>query len=153
MASLNYDDVFSEFLGNIKDPEMGKLDETTAYEIMTEYLHKAVSSVYVRRLFSSISLDDEVQELTFTMSKKVDDASDEDFVRTMLGKAMALQWITPQVQSKVNLAQVFTGSDFKFFSQSNHISELRAMKSDIEKDLQSFILTRGYIYNDYLEDN
>lgn len=153
MASLSYDKIFSEFLGNMTDPTIANLDKTQAYEIMTDYLHKAVSSVYVRRLFSSISFDDEVQEMTYEMAKKTDDNADNDFVQVMLGKAMILQWITPQVQSKVNLAQMFTGSDQRFFSQASHVSELRAMKSDIEKDLQSFILTRGYVYNDYLEDN
>ena len=128
------------------------MDKSKAYAIMTEYLHKAVSPVYIRRLFSSLSCDDEVQEFTYTLAKKIDDGADEDFVRMMIGKSMVLQWVTPQVQSKVNIAQMFTGSEQKFYSQSNHISELRAMKSDIEKDLQSYILTRGYVYNGYLEE-
>lgn len=151
MASLSYDVIFSNFLGNITDPVLAGQAESIANEIMVEYLHKAVSAVYVRRLFSSITLDDDVQILTFAMKKIVDEAADNDFVSTMLGKSMAVQWIAPQVQSKVNIAQMFTGSTRKFFSQSAHISELRALKSDMEKDLQSYILTRGSFYNDYVE--
>lgn len=151
MASLSYDVIFSNFLGNITDPVLAGQAESLANEIMVEYLHKAVSAVYVRRLFSSITLDDDVQILTFAMKKIVDEAADNDFVSTMLGKSMAVQWIAPQVQSKVNIAQMFTGSTRKFFSQSAHISELRALKSDMEKDLQSYILTRGSFYNDYVE--
>ena len=151
MASLSYDVIFSNFLGNITDPVLAAQAESLANEIMVEYLHKAVSAVYVRRLFSSITLDDEIQTLTFTMKKVVDEAADNDFVSAMLGKSMAVQWISPQVQSKVNMAQMFTGSTKKFYSQSNHISELRALKSDMEKDLQSYILTRGSFYNGYVE--
>lgn len=151
MASLSYDVIFSNFLGNITDPVLAGQAESLANEIMVEYLHKAVSAVYVRRLFSSITLDDEIQTLTFTMKKAVDDEADMDFVSTMLGKSMAVQWISPQVQSKVNIAQMFTGSTKKFYSQSAHISELRALKSDMEKELQSYILTRGSFYNDYVE--
>ena len=152
MASLSYDEVFSEFLGNITDPVMAKLDENSAIEYLSEYLHKAVSPSYVRRLFSSIKIDDEVQQITYEMAKKIGDDADNDFVRTMLGKSMAVQWLNPQVNSRVNIAQMFTGSDFKFYSQASHISEIRGIKEDMEKDLQSYILSRGYVYNNYLED-
>lgn len=151
MSSLSYDEIFSNFLGNITDPVLAGQNENLANEIMVECLHKAVSSVYVRRLFSSVTLDDEIQTMIFTMKKTVDESADKDFVSTMLGKAMAVQWVTPQVQSKVNIAQMFTGSTKKFYSQSAHLSELRALKSDMEKDLQSYILTRGSFYNDYVE--
>ena len=151
MSSLSYDEIFSNFLGNITDPVLAGQNDNLANEIMVECLHKSVSSVYVRRLFSSITLDDEIQTMTFTMKKTVDESADKDFVSTMLGKAMAVQWVTPQVQSKVNIAQMFTGSTKKFYSQSAHITELRALKSDMEKELQSYILTRGSFYNDYVE--
>lgn len=151
MSSLSYDEIFSNFLGNITDPVLAEQAESLANEIMVEYLHKAVSAVYVRRLFSSITLDDDIQTLTFTMKTTVDESADKDFVSTMLGKSMAVQWITPQVQSKVNIAQMFTGSTKKFYSQSAHLTELRALKSDMEKDLQSYILTRGSFYNNYVE--
>lgn len=151
MTSLSYDVIFSNFLGNITDPVLASQAENLANEIMVEYLHKAVSAVYVRRLFSSITLDDDIQTLTFSMKTIVDESADKDFVATMLGKSMAVQWISPQVQSKVNTAQLLTGSTRKFYSQANHITELRALKSDMEKDLQSYILTRGSFYNDYVE--
>ena len=151
MASLTYDEIYSSFLGNITDPVLAGYAESLANDIMVEDLHKAVSAVYVRRLFSSITLDDDIQTMTFTMKKVVDESADKDFVSTMLGKSMAVQWITPLVQSKVNIAQMFTGSTRRFYSQSNHISELRALKSDMEKDLQTYILTRGSFYNDYVE--
>lgn len=151
MASLSYDVIFSNFLGNITDPVLAEQAESLASEIMVEYLHKAVSAVYVRRLFSSITLDDEIQTLSFTMKKVVDESADIDFVATMLGKSMAVQWITPQVQSKVNIAQMFTGSTKKFYSQKEHLAGLRALKADMDKELQSYILTRGSFYNDYVE--
>lgn len=113
MASLTYDNIFSNFLGNITDPVLAGQTENLANEIMVEYLHKAVSAVYVRRLFSSIILDDDIQTLTFVMKKVVDESADKDFVSTMLGKSMAVQWIVPQVQSKVNIAQLLTGSTRK----------------------------------------
>lgn len=151
MASLSYDEVFAHFLGNVTDPVLANMDDNSVTEYLTEYLHKAVSPSYIRRLFSSISLDDDVQLITYEMAKSIDDDADEDFVKTMLGKSMAVQWVTPQVHSKVNIAQMFTGSDQKWFSQASHIAEIRGIKEDMEKDLQSYILLRGYISNEYLE--
>lgn len=151
MSSLSYDEIFSNFLGNITDPVLAKEAADLVNEMMVEYLHKSVSGVYVRRLFSSILLDDEVQTLTYSMKQAVDESADKDFVSTVLGKAMVVQWATPQVQSKVNMAQMFTGSTKKFYSQSAHLEELRALKSDMEKDLQFYILTRGSFYNGYVE--
>lgn len=151
MSSLSYDEIFSNFLGNITDPVLAGQSENLANEIMVECLHKAISAVYVRRLFSSIVLDDDIQTVTFTMKKSVEESADVDFVSTMLGKSMALQWVIPQVQSKVNIAQMFTGSTKRFFSQKEHLSELRNLKSDMEKDLQFYILTRGSFYNGYVE--
>lgn len=151
MASLSYDEVFELFLGNITDPVLANMDTNTAYEYLSEYLHKAVAPSYVRRLFSSIKLDDQVQLITYEMAKKTDDDADKDFVKTMLGKAMAVQWLSPQINSKINIAQMFTGPDRKFYSQSNHIAEIRGIKEDMEKELQYYILTRGYISNKYLE--
>ncbi len=151
MASLTYDDVFSIFLSNIEDPVIATMDDNTAIEYLTEYLHKAVSPSYIRRLFSSIKLDDDVQLITYEMAKKTDADADADFVTNMLGKSMAVQWVTPQVQSKINIAQMFTGSDQKWFSQASHVTATKSIKEDMEKDLQSYILSRGYIYNEYLE--
>lgn len=113
MSSLSYDEIFFNFLGNITDPVLAGQAENLANEIMVEYLHKAISAVYVRRLFSSITLDDDVQTIIYAMKQPIDESADKDFVATMLGKSMAVQWVTPQVQSKVNIAQMFTGSTKK----------------------------------------
>lgn len=151
MASLSYDEIFAQFLGNVTDPELAKMDDTTATEYLTEYLHKAVSPPYIRRLFSSIKLDDDVQQMTYAMVKVTDTDGDDDFVKTMLGKSMAVQWITPQTQSKINIAQMFSDTDRKFYSQASHLGETKSLKEDMEKELQSYILSRGYIHNKYLE--
>ena len=152
MTSLSYEDIFSDFLGNITDPQIASLEQSDAYAIMSEYLHKTLANPYIRRLFSSVSLDDSILNLKFEMEFNTDENADKDFVRIILSKGMLVEWLRPQVESRINLAQFFAGKEQKFFSQSSHISELRGLYTDTQYELRRMITDRGYIYNSYLED-
>ncbi len=151
MTSISYDDVFDKFIGNVTDIELTSLNESDAYALMGEYLHKSVSEPYVRRLFSSIALDDEVQTLTFEMKLETEESADTDFVTSALAKWMVYEWLRNQVRSKVNTMQMFAGKEQKFYSQSNHVAELRGLMDDTYKECRGFIMDRGWINNSYLE--
>lgn len=151
MASLSYDEIFSDFLGSVTDYDLASIKIDDMYGLMTEYLHKTLSQSYVRRLFSSITFDDIVQMFTFEMANSVDDAADLDFVRYILSKGMVIEWLKPQVRSKVNIAQFFGGKEQKWFSQAQHLSELRGLLEDTQLEMRKAIRDRGYIYNPYLE--
>ena len=151
MASLSYDEIFSDFLGSVTDYDLASIDIDDMYGLMTEYLHKALSQSYVRRLFASVNFDDVVQNLTFEMDNNVDDAADLDFVKYILSKGMVVEWLKPQVRSKVNIAQFFGGKEEKWFSQAQHLSELRGLLEDTQLEMRKAIRDRGYIYNPYLE--
>lgn len=153
MTSLSYDEVFNDFLGRIADYDFSKMDESTANYLMSEYLQKVLSRPYIRRLFSSISYDKEIHLIEFEMAKVVDEDADLEFVKTILSKGMVVEWLEPQVRNRVNIAQFFGGKEQKYYSQSNHISELRALLEDTEIELRREIRDRGYIYNSYLGDS
>lgn len=153
MASLSYDEIFSDFLGSVTDYNLISMEQEDAYSLMTEYLHKSLSQSYIRRLFSSVELDDSSEEFTFEMSYTVDDDSDIDFTKNILSKGMVIEWLKPQVRSKLNIAQMFGGKETKWFSQSSHLAELRGMLEDTELELRKSIRDRGYIYNSYLEES
>lgn len=149
--TLEYDDIFSYFLGNVSDYQIASLNTNDAYELMVEYLEKTVAQPYIRRLFSSVSLNTEIHTLEFEMSYVVEESADRDFVRSLLAKGMVCEWLRPQVRNKVNLSQMFAGKEQRFFSQSQHISELRAMLEDTDIEVRRLIRDRGYINNSYLE--
>ena len=150
MTSLSYDEVFDDFLGRVADFDFSTMDESTANYLMAEYLQKVVSRPYIRRLFNSINTDQEIHLLEFEMVDVVDEDADLEFVKTILSKGMVVEWLEPQVRTKVNIAQFFGGKEQKYYSQSNHISELRGLLEDTEKELKAEIRDRGYIYNAYL---
>ena len=153
MASLSYDEIFSDFLGSVTDYDLASSDIDDMYGLMTEYLHKALSLSYVRRLFSSVSLDDTVQMFSFEINNSVDNDADIDFVKYILSKGMVVEWLKPQVRSKLNIAQFFGGKEQKWFSQAQHLSELRGLLEDTQLEMRKAIRDRGYIYNPYLKED
>lgn len=150
MASLSYETIFSNFLGNVTDFNIASLNISDAYEMMTEYLRKGLAQTYIRRLFSRLVIDDEIQTLEFEMEYKVDDEQDMDFVINILAKAMVIEWLKPQVRNKLNTMQLFGTKEQKFFSQQSHLSELRGLLEDTQLEVRKEIRDRGYIYNAYI---
>lgn len=153
MASLSYEKIFNNFMGTMTDPTFASLTMSEAYELMTEYLHKTMAQSYVRRIFVAAKLDDKIQILEYELAFKTDDSADMDFVEYILARGMLVEWLQPQVQSKVNIAQMIGGSKEKFYSQSSHLAELKGLLSDTKNELRKAIRDRGYIYNSYLKED
>lgn len=150
--TLSYEDIFSDFLGYITDFGFTQEDVQDVYEMMREYINKAMSKPYVRRLFSSSVLEDEIQTFNFEMSNPVEESADADFVREVLAKGMIIEWLQPQVKSKLLTAQMFSGKEVKYYSQSQMLSEMRGLLEDAQLEQRKIIRDRGYIYNPYLEE-
>lgn len=149
--TLSYEDIYSFFLGYITDHNIAAMSMQDAYDLMSENLHKAVSKPYVRRLFSEFNNDSEIMTLTFEMDYKTDDNADKDFVLDILAKGMVIEWLQPQVKSRLLTAQYFGNSDKKYFSQSAHLNELQSLLEEAKLDQRKMIRDRGYISNSYLE--
>ena len=150
MASISYDDVFDKFIGSVTDYELTSMDTSDAYTLMAEHLHNAVSEPYVRRLFSSLEMDDATQTMKFELKLSVDAGADVEFITLALAKWMVYEWLHNQVRSKTNTMQLLAGKEQKFYSQSNHIAELRALQDDTYKEARNYIMDRGFIDNTYL---
>lgn len=150
MSSIDYEIIFSGFLSNITDYKIAKQDEDVTEEQLTEYLHKAVSTPYIRALFASVDVDDDYETVTYEM-KNPDANGDDDFVVNMLGKAMVYEWIHPQVRKTSLMSQMFSGKEVKWYAQSNHMAELRGIEEDVELEVRRMIRDRGFISNKYLE--
>lgn len=150
--TLSYEDIFSDFLGYVTDYNIASSSTQDVYEMMREWLKKAIFKPYVRRLFSSVELDNEIQILTYEMDYKVDDETDKDFIIDVLAKGMVIEWLQPQVKNKLLTQQFFGTKEQKFYAQSNQLSELRGLLEDVTVEQRKMIRDRGYINNSYLED-
>ena len=148
---LSYSTLFSRVLNKINDPKELPLDENDLLEIYTERLHSVVGKPRVRRLFSSISLDDEIQEMTFTLNNSVDEESDKDFVLEILSLGMAIEWLQPQVDSVIHTSVMIGGKEEKKLldNHKNMIERLDSMKKEQNKMIRDY----GYMYNSYIKES
>ena len=139
---LSYSTLFSRVLNKINDQKELSLDENDLLEIYTERLHSVVGKPRVRRLFSSISLDDEIQEMTFTLNNSVDEESDKDFVLEILSLGMAIEWLQPQVDSVIHTSVMIGGKEEKKLldNHKNMIDRLDSMKKEQNKMIRDYFI-------------
>ena len=148
---LSYSTLFSRVLNKINDQKELSLDESDLLEIYTERLHSVVGKPRVRRLFSSISLDDEIQEMTFALNNSVDEESDTDFVLEILALGMAIEWLQPQVDSRNYTAQMVGGKEEKMMQ--NHYKPMQDRLDSMKKEQNKMIRDYGYMYNSYIKES
>lgn len=140
-----FSDVYSSFLSKITDDMYMELTPEDTYKILFELLMSALSKFEFPR-----------QSLDF--ENKVDfDRLDEDgnplqewiFVNKLTNEEiniiatyMIVEWVGQQLASVENVRMKYSGSDFKFTSQANHMQKLLQMKKDYERE--GFHLQRLY---------
>lgn len=146
-----YNDIYSRFLIKIRDYEFAGLPEPSATEQMLEWLRSALSQPYIIRIFESISVDNEIAEIDYTLTSSVNEYTDKNFVEELLGYQMVCEWLQPKLKTTTLLHQMITNSkESKYYSQSAHISELRGILADAENKVRSMLRDKGYIWNSYL---
>ena len=145
---LSYSTLFSRILNKINDTKELQLNTDDLLSIYTERLHSVVGKPRVRRLFSTLSLDDEIQEMTFTLNNSVDEDSDTDFVLEVLSLGMAIEWLQPQVDSVIHTSVMIGGKEEKKLldNHKNMIDRLDSMKKEQNKMMRDY----GYMYNSYI---
>ena len=147
---LPYEKIFSRSRGIIDDPKELSLDINDQIEINTERLHNVVGDPRVRRIFSSITFDDEIQTIDFTLNNPVDDASDSDYVVGIFTIGMTIEWLKPQVNS-IRRTSLVIGTDREKKLIDNYkemIEQLDSLKAELYKR----ICDRGYMYNSYINE-
>lgn len=147
MASIDYADVYSRFYLRVKDYEMVGLDEQMVDEMLKGYLKSTLSKPMVRRLFSSIDVDDDLGEIEFELRNPLDASSDRDFVEEVLALGCVEQWASPRYHSTLLTSQLLSNSEQTFYSQSSHLSEMKQLYEKTQTDLRKFIRDYGYNYS------
>lgn len=150
MTSIDYNVIFESFLGNITDYDFANMSLSDSFSLMTEYLHKALAEAYVRRLFSSIVIDDETQVISYEMNYVTDDEADREFIIQAIAKWMVYEWLQRQVESVNLTAQFFGTKEQSAYSQANHLAQMRGLRDDAFKEARFALQDRGYINNSYI---
>lgn len=145
---LSYEKIFSRVRNKIDDPKELSLDLSILNEIYVERLHSVVGNQRVRRLFSSIRLDDEINEIDYQLENSVDEYSDEDFVIELFVLGMVIEWLQPKVDSILFTAPMIGGKEEKKIldHHKDTINRLDSLKVELEKKIRDY----GYMYNSYI---
>lgn len=150
MTSISYDEIFSRFYSRVEAYDFLNLSDVQVTDYLTEWLRGAVAKPFVRRNYNSLKLDNEIQNLSYELSYSIDEDSDEYFTIEILSLGIAIEWLEPKVNSILNTAQMFTAKESTFYSQANHLSELRETLNNFRKLQRQLIVDRGFSYNTYL---
>lgn len=139
-----FDDIFSRFYLRVEDYNIVGLEEEIVKEMLGGYLKSVATKPFVRRLFSSITVDADVEEVNYTMRESWGEDEDKEFVEELFALGMVAEWVGQKYHSMQNTSQFFSNSDLRFFSQANHMAELKEMYSKAQTDLRKYIRDRGY---------
>ncbi len=150
MITSEYSDIISRFLLKVTDYNLPNIDEYLVNEMMAQWLHATLSHSYIRRLFSSFTMDDDVEEIEYELKNPTSDDEDREFVEELLAEGLVVQWVRPQYRSVLNTQQFFSNSEQKFYSQASHAAEIREMYKEAERGIRKLIRDRGTFYNDYI---
>lgn len=145
---MKYEEIFSQFYLKETDPSLFKIPKEDAYDKMKGWMHSVAAMPNVRKKFSTLTLNDNIEELTFSLVDSVDEDSDKDFVKEVFAQGMVICWMRPQIERNINLAAVIGGKEEK--SMLNNYKANIARLETLEKNLKKFIRDYGYFNNDYL---
>ncbi len=144
MAASEYDEIYSRFYLRVKDYEMSGLSEKLVKEVLNGYLRSTLSKPMVRRLFLSVVMDDDMEEVEYELRDALDEDSDKDFVEEVLGLGMVSEWASPRYHSTLLTSQLLSNSEQKFFSQAQHLAEMKDLYTKSQTDLRKLIRDRAY---------
>ena len=145
-----FDELYSRFYLRVEDYNIVGLEEKVVTNMMNGWIKSTLSKPYIRRLFDELDFDEDIGELEYEMKLPVSEEEDKDFVEEVIALGMVVEWLSPKYHSTLLTSQMFSNSDQKYYSQANHMTELKDMYHRAQNDLRKLIRDRGYIYNGYL---
>lgn len=136
-----YEKVYTRFLNRTTDFNLADLDDYTLNEMLKGWLCSAIVNV---RTNSDLSARDDESE-TFS-----NDLSDRDIELLAMGMTMA--WLDQYLNSTENVLQFIGGKEEKYYSQANHIAELRALREETRVEMKRLHSYGTYKTNSYFDD-
>lgn len=132
--ATTYDAIYNIAANKITDPEIALLSSDDLEEMFHDYLISAISQF--RKCKSDLSdRDDEIRQFNADLL---------DVEKEILAILVVRQWLQPQLYSALLTKQVFSDKEQKYYSQAQHISELRALDETLKLEAQK--LSRDYSY-------
>ena len=135
-----YEKVYSRFLSRTTDFNLAEMDDYTLNEMLKNWLYSAIIKT---RTSNNLSVRDEENEV---FENNLSDLDVE-----LLAMGMTLAWLDQTLNSTELTLQFIGGKEEKYYSQANHIAELRALRADTLREMQKLYTYDTYTNNDYFD--
>ena len=151
-----FSEIYDSFLSKITDDMYMELTELDTFAMLQELLISAIHKFEFPRVnitdYEENYLEDEenykgvesngveVKAFVYNNGYFNDFLNQEEI--NILSTYMIVEWLGQQLASVENTRMKYSGSDFKFTSQANHMQKLLALKKDYERE--GFHLQRLY---------
>lgn len=140
--------VYDSFLSKITDDMYFELDQLDTYRMLEELLLSAIEKFE----FPRINLQDyELLSVTGQTIYNGVESNNQDVLAILyedgyfnnfltheeiniLAIYMAVEWLSQQLASIENTRMKYSGSDFKFTSQANHMAKILQLKKDYQRE-------------------
>ena len=132
--ATSYEEIYNLAANKITDPEIALLLPEDIEELFYGYLISAIPKF--RKCKNDLSnRDDELRQFNVDLL---------DVEKEILAILVVREWLKPQLYSALLTKQVFSDKEQKYYSQSSHLSELRALDETLKIEAQK--LSRDYTY-------
>ena len=125
-------EIYDSFLGKITDDMYLELTQEDTEKMLFELFEKSLHFFEFPRV-DIYDYNEELEEYNIVLSR-------EEI--NIISTYMVVCWLGQQLASVENVRMKYSGSDFKFTSQANHMAKIQAMRKEYERE--GFHLQRLY---------
>ena len=136
-----YEKVYNRFGQKITDFNLVEIDDYSLDQMLLGWLNTAIVNAR-----TSTDLFDRADENEVFNN----DLSGLDI--ELLAMGMTLAWLDQYLNSTENVLQFIGGKEEKYYSQANHIAELRALREDIRLEMKRLHSYGTYTNNSYFDN-
>ena len=136
-----YSTLYKRALAQITDPLLANLPEEDLENMLYGWLMDAIVEPVVGE-YDFTKRNEESKEFQF-------DISERD--QKILAIHMVRSWLAPQIASVTLTAQVYSGKETKYYAQANHLSEMRALDEDLQRQADLLFCRGTYLDNEYFD--
>ena len=137
----SYETIYNRALAQITDPLLAQLPEEDLEIMLHDWLMDAIEEPVIGD-YDFSDRNEELKQFNF-------DISNRD--QKIISIHMVRGWLAPQIRSVTLTSQVFGGKEEKYYSQSNHLAELRNLDDDLQRQADLLFCRGTYLNNDYFD--
>lgn len=132
MQNTAFSEIYRRFKAKITDDMYMELSPIETDSLLKELLLNSLHNFEFPRV-NIYDYNDLLEEFNINLTPE-----EQNIIATY----MIVEWLSQQLATVENVRMKYSGSDFKFTSQANHMAKIQAMKKDYER--RGFHLQRLY---------